>query len=214
MNTHRATTLAKLPIALEMSTVYLLIQIFVWHWQFTSLSIAWFILILLLATHWWHRDTMTKLGFRVDNFFPALKEAVWASVPFVLVLVAIGFLTGRLWTIPLQQESILPSLRYTAWGTFQQYGLQGYFHNRLMKVVSNPILSSILNGFIFMSLHIPNPILMAFTLLGGFAFSILYAKNRNIFALGILHGLVGLLLSNCFPRGMLHNMRVGPGYFH
>ena len=194
MNKLRATTLAKLAVALEISTIYAVIQIFIWHWQFTSLSIAWFILILLLATHWWHKDTMVRLGFRLDNFFPALKEAAWAS-------------------IPLQRESVLPSLRYTAWGTFQQYGLQGYFHNRLMKVVSNPILSSILNGFIFMSLHTPNPVLMAFTLLGGFAFSLLYAKNRNIFALGILHGFVGSLLSNCFPRNILQNMRVGPGYF-
>jgi hypothetical protein len=54
---------------------------------------------------------------------------------------------------------------------------------------------------------------MLFTGLGGFALSLVYAKQPNILALGIFHGLVGLLLANSLPKQLLHNMRVGPGYY-
>jgi len=169
--------------------------------------------MLLLATHAWRRDTMTSVGFELSHFTPALKQAALAALPFILALLLIGTLTGQIWLIPPKARSFTSSGRYILWATFQQYGLQGYFHNRLMRAVSKPFWSSTINALVFMSFHFPNPILMIFTLLGGFAFSLIYSKNRNIFALGIVHGLMGLLLSNSFPKELLHNMRVGPGYF-
>jgi membrane protease YdiL (CAAX protease family) len=99
------------------------------------------------------------------------------------------------------------------WGTFQQYGLQGYFHNRLSEVISRPLPSSAVNAMVFMSFHFPNPALMTFTLIGGFACSMLFLQSRNVFALGLFHGVLGLLASNTLPREWLPNMRVGPGYF-
>ncbi len=204
---------ARLAIILEVAVLYFLIQAFIWRWQFTHPDLAWPLFLFLLSTHVWHKDTMGSLGFRLDNFLAALKLSALVSMPFILVLTIVGLGSGRIWTIFNHWQFIRPVLRYILWATFQQYGLQGYFHHRLMKVVSNPLLSSIINGFIFMSLHFPNPVLMIFTLLGGFALSFVYSKEPNIFALGILHGLIGLWLSNSFPREILHNMRVGPGYY-
>ena len=200
-------------LVLEIATLYSLIQIYVWHWQFTAPWFAWPIFMLLLATHVWRRDTLWSVGLEFHHFLPVLKQGALAAIPFILALILIGTLTGQIGLIPLKARSFTPSLRYILWATFQQYGLQGYFHSRLMQVLSKPFWSSSVNALIFMSFHFPNPILMIFTLLGGFVFSLIYAKNRNIFALGIVHGLMGLLLSNCFPKEILHNMRVGPGYF-
>src|SRR5438445_6875690 len=204
--------LSKLVLVLEIATLYSLIQIYVWHWQFTSQWLAWPILMLLVATHVWHRDTMRSLGLEFHRFLPALKQTALAAIPFILALVLIGTLNGQIWLVPLKARSFTPSVRYILWATFQQYGLQGYFHNRLMHVLSKPFWSSLVNALVFMSFHFPNPILMIFTLLGGFVFSLIYAKNRDIFALVIVHGLLALLLPNCFPKEILHNMRVGPGY--
>ena len=205
--------LPRLVLFLEIATLYSLIQIYVWRWQFTAPWLAWPIFMLLLATHVCHRDTMTSLGFELHHFIPVLRQAALAALPFILALLLIGTLSGQIWLAPLKARSLTPSFRYILWATFQQYGLQGYFHNRLMQAIAKPFWSSALNALVFMSFHFPNPILMIFTLLGGFVFSLIYAKNRNIFALGIVHGLMGLLLSNCFPKEILHNMRVGPGYF-
>jgi len=129
------------------------------------------------------------------------------------LLVLIGILSGRLLTIPIHWESTASALRYALRGTVQQYGLQGYFHNRLSKVISQPLWSSAINAIVFMSFHLPNPVLMLFTLIGGFACSMLFLQSRNLFVLGVFHGAIGLLLSNVFPRKWLPNMRVGPGYF-
>jgi membrane protease YdiL (CAAX protease family) len=200
-------------ILLELVTIYSLVQTYIWRWQYTRPRIIWLILMALVASHFWHRDTPWSLGFRFDNFVAVTgRTALWA-IPFFGVLLLAGFWTGRLWDLPLQSGALWASLRYTLWGLFQQYGLQGFFHNRLMAIVSDRLRSSAFNGIIFMSLHLPNPVLMVFTLLGGLVLSWLYAQSRNLFVLGIFHGMTGLLLSNTFPKAWLHNMRVGPGYF-
>ena len=200
-------------ILTELSLIYLLVQMYIWRLQSRWPGTVWLILLLLLASHLWHRDTVRNLGFRTDNFLTAFREACWAAIPLLLLLVLIGILSGRLWSIPLHWQSTVAVLRYTLWGTFQQYGLQGYFHNRLSRVVSQPLWSSAINSILFMSFHIPNPVLMAFTLVGGFACSMLFLQSRNLFVLGFFHGAIGLLLSNVFPRQWLPNMRVGPAYF-
>jgi len=200
-------------IVLELGLIYSLIQIYIWRWQSMWPRTAGLILLLMLASHLWHRDTFRSLGFRIDNFFPAAREACWAAIPLLLLLVLIGVLSGRLWSIPVREESAMPVLRYMLWGTFQQYGLQGYFHNRLSRLIARPLWSSTVNAIVFVSFHIPNPVLMAFTLVGGFACSLLYLQSRNLFVLGMFHGAIGLLLSNVCPREWMLNMRVGPEFF-
>ena len=197
----------------ELGVIYSLVQIYIWRWQYTWPRIVWLILLLLLVSHLWHRDTFCSLGFRMDNFFQTAREACWAAIPLGLLLVLIGILSGRFWDIPVRWEAAASGLRYTIWGTFQQYVLQGYFHNRLTKTIASPLWSSALNAILFMTFHLPNPVLMIFTLIGGFACSMLFLQSRNLFVLGMFHGAIGLLLSNVFPRQWLPNMRVGPGYF-
>src|SRR5262249_57930458 len=124
---------------------------------------GWTILAVLLASPVWRRHTVRDLGFQTDNFCAAAKQACWAAVPLLLLLVFIGILSGRIATIPFGFESTGSAVRYTVWGTFQQYGLQGYFHNRLSKAVPQPLWSSGLIAFVFMSFHLPNPVLMTFS---------------------------------------------------
>ena len=140
-------------ILIELSLIYLLVQIYIWRWQSRWPGTVWLILLLLLASHLWHRDTFRNLGFRTDNFLIAFREACWAAIPLLLLLVLIGILSERLWSIPIHWQSTVAVLRYTLWGTFQQYGLQGYFHNRLSRVVSQPLWSSAINSALFMSFH-------------------------------------------------------------
>jgi hypothetical protein len=206
-------SLSHLIVAFELVTIYALVQGYIWRWQYTQPQLVWLILLLLVSSHLAHRDTAKRLGFRFDNFAVAAHRAGLWAVPFLLVLVVVGFWTGRLWELPFRLDTIWPGVRYSLWGLFQQYGLQGFFHNRLMGVSSSRSQTSLLNGLIFMSFHIPNPVLMIFTLAGGIVLSRIYAETRNLFVLGIFHGLTGLLLSNTFPRAWLHNMRVGPGYY-
>jgi hypothetical protein len=204
---------SKMVVLLEVCILYSLIQLYVWRWQFTHSGLAWPLFLTLLATHLGHRDTMAGLGFRLDNLIPALKLSGLISLPFFLLLVPVGLLGGTSAPRAGHWSFASSGLHYLLWAIFQQYGLQGYFHHRLRQVIPFPALSSAVSALIFMSLHLPNPTLMVITLLGGFALSLVYTKQPNIFALGVFHGLIGLLLANSFPRELLHNMRVGPGYF-
>ncbi len=198
---------------LEIAAVWTLIQLFIWRWQYAHPQAVWLILAVLAASHACRRESPRALGFRWDNWRQAMTDTAWAAAPFFLVFILIGVLSGRIWDLPLRSESVVPALRYTLWGTFQQYGLQGYFHRRVMGAINSRLWSSVITALLFMSFHTPNPVLMVSTLLGGFAFSVLYAYSPNLFVLGAFHGAMGLLLSNVFPRAWLHNMRVGPGYY-
>lgn len=197
----------------EIVTIWTVVQAFIWRWQYSRPKVVWMILAFLAASHAFRRETPKVLGFRWDNWRQAIGDTLWAGAPFLLLFLLIGILSGRIWDLPLRSESVVPALRYTLWGMFQQYGLQGYFHRRLMCVISHRLWSSLIIAFVFMSFHTPNPVLMVFTLLGGFAFSVLYTRSPNLLVLGVFHGALGLLLSNVFPRDWLHNMRVGPGYY-
>jgi membrane protease YdiL (CAAX protease family) len=101
---------------------------------------------------------------------------------------------------------------YGVWCAFQQYLAQSYFHNRLMEVIRNRHLSSLLVGIIFGSAHIPNPILMVATTVAGVVFAEVFARHRNIWPIALAQTVGGLLIAAVSPASLIHNMRVGPGY--
>jgi membrane protease YdiL (CAAX protease family) len=65
---------------------------------------------------------------------------------------------------------------------------------------------------LFASAHIPNPVLVVATLAVGICFTQLFRRYRNIWGLGIAHGLLGLALTLSVPNDVHHHMRVGIGY--
>src|SRR5262245_46969447 len=153
----------RLAVLIEITVVYSLIQAYVWRWQFTHPGLAWPLFLLLLATHIWHKDTMGHIGFRIDNLVPALKLSALASLPFFVLLVAVGI--GETATLQVHRSLAVSGLHYIVWAIFQQYGLQGYFHHRLRQVIIKPALSSAINALIFASLNYPNPVLTLSTVI-------------------------------------------------
>ena len=58
-------------------------------------SNAWIVLpVWLVVSFLIHRDTPKTLGWRVDNFVPALRRATLVLAPMAVALVAIGFALG------------------------------------------------------------------------------------------------------------------------
>ena len=105
-----------LRVVFELGLIYSLVQIYIWRWQSAWPRTVWLILLLLLASHLWHRDNFRSLGFRIDNFFPAARETCWVAIPLLLLLVLIGILSGHIWSIRVHWEAIAPLLRYMLWG--------------------------------------------------------------------------------------------------
>ena len=57
------------------------------------------------------------------------------------------------------------------------------------------------------------PVLMAITLPLGWCATQLYRRTRNLYVLGIVHAMFGLLLFLVVPDSISRHLRVGPGWF-
>jgi hypothetical protein len=161
-----------------------------------------------------HGDTLRRLGLTFSGLLGSAGLILPISLVFYVSMLAYGFARHVLTWVPVNWHAAVVLLGYGAWCVFQQYLAQSYFHNRLMEAVHNRHLSSLLVGVIFGAAHIPNPILMAATTLAGFIFAETFARYRNIWPLALSQAVGGLLLAAISPASLIHNMRVGPGYYH
>jgi membrane protease YdiL (CAAX protease family) len=199
--------------ALEVLLAYAAILYYIWHWQFTH-PLVWIVLFTaMLLTHAWHRDTFRTLGLSRAELRASAQIVLTFAVVLSVPLLVYGFARHRLVPITPNRHALESFLAYGVWCVFQQYLAQSYFHNRLMAIISNRHVSSILIGIMFGAAHIPNPVLMIATGIGGFIFAEIFARHRNIWPLALAQAVGGFLLAAVFPDTILHHMRVGPGYY-
>lgn len=189
---------------------------YIWKLQEVVLRTWWVIPVWLLVSFILRRDTTKTLGWRADNFWPAIKRAFWFFVPGSLFLCLAGLFLGMLHRLPAHLIDPRRFGGYFAFCLLQQVGLNSLVTNRLLRAFEKPAPAALLAGVIFAALHWPNPVLVPLTLIGGVAMSWLFATDRNILPLTIGQAILGALVWWAFPLSWHHSMRVGPGYaeFH
>ncbi len=196
-----------------MLLVYAGIILFIWRWQYSHPH-AWILLLsIVLASHFFHHDSLRSLGLTASGLGRSTRTIVPLAAIAYVPMALYGLIAHR----PIPNVSILRALEglgaYTVWCAFQQYLTQSYFHRRLMQISSTPWLNSILVGILFGSAHIPNPILMIATFLAGVVFAEVFRRRANIWPLALTQAIGGMLLGWISPPALIHRMRVGPGYF-
>jgi membrane protease YdiL (CAAX protease family) len=196
---------------LEPLTVFCLIMAYIWDLRFSHHSLWLAILGFLLISHALRREGAETLGFHVRNLRQCLDDFL-PLLGFVgLAALAAGLLLQT--TRPIRfSDAFLAWLGYLPWGTFQQYLLNGYFLNRLGRVMA-PRNASIASAALFSGAHLPNWFLMAVTLLLGYYCACVYQRHKNLYFLGIAHATVGFLLFLVVPDSISHHLVVGPGWF-
>jgi hypothetical protein len=203
----------RLATSLELLSVYAGILLYIWRWQGTHPHVWLALLAVIIASHFAHHDTPRQLGLTLGD----LRANATLTLPLALVLLAplvvYGFAHGRLVLGWAGKGALGWFVDYGSWCVFQQYLMQSYFHNRLMSVLDNHHLSSLVAGVMFGAAHIPNPVLMVATTLGGFMLAEMFARHRNIWPLALAQTVGGALIAAISPPAAIHNMRVGPGYF-
>jgi len=102
---------------------------------------------------------------------------------------------------------------YLVWSLMQQFLLQIFFLSRLLRLTAPTKAAAIVAG-LFAIAHIPSPILTAATLVWGFCSCLLYLKYRNLYVLGLAHGILGICFAITVPDHFHHHMRVGIGYLN
>jgi hypothetical protein len=198
---------------LEVAVVFSGILAYIWRWQHT-LPHAWMALwALILVSHALHRDTLSGLGLARANLRASAEWVLPLAILLYVPLLLYGMVNHRIVSLRPTWQALLLLLGYGSWCAFQQYLTQSYFNNRLMLIIRNRHLSSLLTGIMFSATHIPNPILMVATFIAGVIFAEVFARYRNIWPLALVQAVGGILLAAVAPDALIHHMRVGPGYF-
>ena len=204
---------ARWATSIEVLAVFAGILAYIWRWQHSH-PWAWMgLAAVVAASHVIHRDTWKQLGLSAAEF----RACASMALPLFVIL-AVPLVTYALLKHVLVPE--WPGSRaafyfggYGAWCVVQQYLAQSYFFNRLESILNNRHLSAALVALMFGGAHIPNPVLMVVTTGAGFLFSEIFAMHRNIWPLALVQTVGGALVGALAPAWLIHNMRVGPGYF-
>ncbi|HMJ26327.1 MAG TPA: CPBP family intramembrane glutamic endopeptidase [Pyrinomonadaceae bacterium] len=172
--------------------------------------------VLMISSHRLRNESFHDLGFRFDNFLPALRLLL---LPMILIaglcLLAGWWFGGEMNFLRWHSERPLAGqlLLGFGWGLLQQYVLQGFINRRIQISVGRGWLSLLLVALIFGGLHLPNPWLTAVTLVGGVIWAAVYQRAPNLFALAVSHSLMTWVLVSTLPPTALNHLRIGFKYF-
>ncbi|HYA98489.1 MAG TPA: CPBP family intramembrane glutamic endopeptidase [Methylomirabilota bacterium] len=167
------------------------------------------VLIFTLAVVVARWPTRNELGLGRRGLVPSL----WI-LPAAIVIAGVSMLVARrLGTLhPLFNGDLQHITGYILWTLYQQFLLNDYFLPRLIRLIGNENIAVGLTGVLFALAHLPNLALTAATLVWGVVSCALFRRYRNLYALGLAQGLLGLCFAVCVPDALHHHLRVGLGY--
>ena len=132
-------------------------------------------------------------GIRKKNFLKSMRKLLPFGLIAGVVILAYGYANNvsyHLW-------HIIPVLIfYPLWGAFQQFIVAGIVagnldHNNLANLSKTKII--IIVSFLFALMHAPHWILAGYVFIMEVVFLSVFLPLRNIWALGIYHGVVSTL---------------------
>jgi membrane protease YdiL (CAAX protease family) len=195
----------------ELAIGYGLILVTIWTPNPAQRILYWtaFAWIAITAALRWKETAPNGLGLK------GLLPSLWIVAAAIAILFAGVALAERLHTLhPLYGP--LPILThvwgYALWALMQQFILQVYVLLRLLRLGMRRTPAIALSAVLFSIAHIPNPVLVALTLVWGAVSCLLFLRYRNLYTLALAHGILGMCLAVTVPNHINHHMRVGLGY--
>lgn len=196
-----------------MAVAYILLEAALWTEGHTQR-------ILALATAAWivfatlvNRRSLRQLGLGTRGFVHSLV-ALPVALAAATVIVLIGWKAGTLRGLFGVRAPLWHSSAYAIWALTQQFILNSFFFLNLEELLGNSKRALWGAAALFCFAHIPNPVLMAGTLLAAVFFVSLFRRYRNLYPLGIAHAMLGLSLAVTVPDAWMRHMRVGVSYLH
>ncbi len=163
---------------------------------------------------WRARDGAVVLrawGMRGDNFSLALRAQLVFGVGGATSIVAYAATQG---SISLPWDFWLVLALYPLWGAAQQFALQNLIARNVEELIRHPLALSGVAALLFAASHIPRWPLVVLTSVAGFFFTMIYRRVPNLWAVGIVHGILGslavYLISGEDPGAQLWGLVFGP----
>lgn len=196
---------------LELAVGYTLIMATIWTVNPAQRVLYWLAFAWIVATSWARHDGWTALGLGRKG----LLQSLWVVGVALLLSAGAIFIAWRTHTLHNLHGStpvLLHGWGYIVWSLMQQFLLQSYFLLRLLRLLPGKAAPILAATGIFALAHLPNPILTPITLIWGAISCVLFLRYRNIYALGLAHGIMGLCVAITVPNSLHRHMRVGLGY--
>jgi hypothetical protein len=180
------------------------------------------IILFLLMSYYVRRDPWRDLGVRVDNLWASARECLVVILVFTAVAVAVVLAFPDAFSFDdylargraVIVRDIIESLLF---GFVQQFLLQSIFLVCALQIFRNKYTAAFVSAALFSIVHAPNLGLMALTLVFGFLCCLLFLRHRNVFTLGITHGIVKEVVRVLFVSVLAskvgyydYTLRVGP----
>jgi membrane protease YdiL (CAAX protease family) len=188
---------------------YGLILFVLWMPEFPQRILSPLALVATLGVVLARRPNRDELGLGRRG----LVSSLWILPAAIAVAIVSVFVAAKLGTLhPLYKGDFKHVAGYVLWTIYQQFLLQDYFFSRLVRVISSEAAAVGLAAVLFAVAHLPNLSLAAATLVWGGISCLLFRRYRNLYALGLAQGLLGLCFAVCVPDAIHHHLRVGLGY--
>ncbi len=198
---------------LEVTIVFALILIALWSGPFAQkvigiVTFCWIVISTLRS-----QATADSLGLRLSG----IRRSLWIVCAALLFAAMVIWIASRMHTLHVVlfhgfavESSVLA---YLLWALVQQFILQDFFLVRLLRLLPSRGAAVVVSAALFAVAHLPNSFLMVVTLIWGIVACTLFLRYRNLYSLGVAHGIMGLCLAIAIPNAVHHQMRVGLGYF-
>lgn len=190
-------------------------------WHKTSfagaISFALFLCLWILSS-FIRKETLKELGIRLDNIYESGRECV--VVALISIAMILFFSTLYFDTIVIQSfiSPLTGFFKDFPWriveritgGLVQQFFLQGVILKRFLQILGKGSLSLTAAAMLFAIAHSPNGKLMFLSFWFGLMICMLFVRNRNIFTLGIMHGVLSIFVASYLAPAWINDMKIGP----
>jgi hypothetical protein len=194
---------------IELVLGYGLILFVLWMPEFPQRILSPVALAVTLAIILARRPGLNDLGIGwigLGRSFWIFPAAIVIAIVSLLVAKQIGTLH------PLYKGDFKHIAGYVVWTLYQQFLMNDLFMPRLNRLLRGEGAAVGVCAVLFSAAHLPNLPLAAATRVWGVISCGLFLRYRNLYALGLAQGLLGLCFAVCVPDALHHHLRVGLGY--
>jgi membrane protease YdiL (CAAX protease family) len=155
------------------------------------------------------RPSLDDLGMG----FRGLRRSFWILPAAIVITIASVLVAKQIGTLhPLYKGDFKHIGGYVVWTLYQQFLMNDLFMPRLTRLLGGEGAAVGVAAVLFAAAHLPNLPLTVATLVWGAISCGLFLRYRNLYALGLAPGLLGLCFAVCVPDALHHHLRVGLGY--